>query len=135
MPVRDIVTTLNVIRSGQHAIASNTTTNGNSADTKDFDNGLMLVAYSNIYTDGTYVVTFMDSPDNSVFTDVPAANYCGGITSISIAAINTAGVNCGKLGVFGTARYVRPKIVSTGVTTGATLQLVLTQAAEIAPTL
>jgi len=141
MSVKDMVSNTNAQRNASLAIASNTTTYGNSLDTANTalqTIALMLIAYASAWTDGSYVVTLQDSPDNSTWTDIPAANYCnntaGANGSFTISAAVTNGGNLGKLGVFGHARYVRPKVVSTGVTTGATLQVLFAQQTEIQPT-
>lgn len=67
------------------------------------------------WTDGTHTPKLQDSPDNSVWTDVAAANYLGTFTAVS----SSAGQNAIQRAAYvGTQRYVRGVITVSGATTG-----------------
>ena len=105
------------------AIASDTDTFTPSVDMAHFDSGYLFTAAAYDYTDGTYVLTLQDSPDDSVWTDVPAEKLDdpAGAGSLTLSAATVAADLLGRIGAFSTDRYLRAKIVSTVTTTGATV--------------
>ena len=133
MSNRDLVSGLNGKRAFGGAIATNTTTAGTAVSTIGYDKTMMFLIAS-AYTDGTYVLGFDESADGTTgWTAVPASNLIGAPASISSA--QTLGTsNVAKLGCFGTKSFVRPSIVSTGVTAGATLSALVVQEANIQKT-
>jgi hypothetical protein len=96
-------------------IATNTTTDGVTVDCQGFDSAEILVRTS-AWTDGAYAVSIIESDQSaSGFAAAPASSVLG--AGQSLGAANTPV----KIGYIGTKRYIRVRIVSTGVTTGAHL--------------
>lgn len=97
-------------------IASNTTTTGDTIDTKGYG-AVEFAVITNVITDGSYAVQIFegDASNMSDEVQVAAADLIGTAPTIVAADDNTAK----RIGVKkGTKRYMRMKIVSTGVTTG-----------------
>lgn len=100
------------------AIASSTTTAGNIIDTNGYE-GLEFILQSGAWTDGTYTPLIEESDDagmsgsNAVDDD----DLIGLEADAAIGAANTVK----RIGYVGDKRYVRLSIVSTGVTSGATI--------------
>lgn len=100
------------------AISSNTTTNGTIIDTQGFG-GLTYLLNVGARTDGTYTPAIQHGDDPALSdAATPAADDLVGTTAA--AAINTANT-VKKIGYVGNKRYVRLNVVSTSVTTGATV--------------
>jgi len=93
-------------------ISTNTTTNGATVDRYGF-NSVSFTVLSGSVTDGSYAITVEDSEDGSSWAAAAAASVQG---SMTVAATDDNEVN--EIGYIGVKRYVRIKIVSTGVTTG-----------------
>lgn len=110
-------------------ISSNATTNGTAVDLTSVNNGsntLVFMVEAGTITDGTYVFSLQDSPDNSAWTNV-AAPYLQAPASLTWTSATAAGtiLKIGYLGnAGGASRYVRLVAVSTGVTSGAVLAAV-----------
>lgn len=68
------------------------------------------------WTDGTHTPKLQDSPDNSTWTDVAAANEVG-----TLSAVTSAGTasTIQRMAYLGTQRYVRGVVTVSGATTGA----------------
>ena len=116
MATKDINTILDVSNAFNAAVInSDTDTDGEFIDTKGFY-GLTFAVESTAYTDGTYTLQVLES-DTAAAPDftVTAADFVIGAGSIT--AVDTPA----KIGYVGKKRYARIRIVSTGVTTGATL--------------
>lgn len=96
-------------------INSNTTTAGNSIDTKGFES-LTLFVELGARTDGSFLPLVQDSDDNITFADVVDQFLIG---TEAEALVNTANT-IKSIGYVGKKRYVKLSLVSTGVTTGAT---------------
>lgn len=114
-------------------INTNTTTNGAIIDTADFDMGVKYSFLVAAYTDGSYAVSFQEGNDPALAdaTAVPVDKVIGG--ALTLTAVTAAGANWAARGVHSTRRYVRCVVVSTGVTTGATLEGVATLHSEYGP--
>lgn len=141
MAVREMVTHMRPVLAFQGAVSSNTTTNTQIIDTANFDLGVTFTMSAPVYTDGTYQLTFQEG-DESDLSDavtvdsvkvVPIADSAQDAVNTGITAITADGGVLVKAGLHSTRRYVRAQIVSTGVTTGATLNLVFTGGAEVLP--
>ncbi len=106
------------------AITSNTTSAGNIIDTQGFD-AVEFLVFSGARTDGSYLplIEHGDAANLSDAVAVPDAELLGtNITTGQEAAATIAAANAAtRIGYIGTRRYVRLSIVSTGVTSGATL--------------
>lgn len=97
------------------AITTNTTTNqAAGTDVKD-QAAVVLQAFTNAYTDGTFTLNAQESDDDSTWADVPSERVDG--EDETLGAANSI-VN---ILVQTQMRYVRLQIVSTGVTSGATV--------------
>lgn len=96
------------------SISSNTTTNGLVIDLQGYEAARIDIASATI-TDGSYVCSLQEgtASDGSDMADVAAAQQLG---SASFAATDDNTVK--SLSYLGSKRYIRVKIVSTGVTTG-----------------
>ncbi|MBZ9674546.1 hypothetical protein [Mesorhizobium sp. ES1-1] len=100
------------------AITSSTTTNGVILDTQGY-NALTFVLNVGARTDGTYTLAVTHGDDSGLSDGAtPAADdLVGTAAGTAVAAAQTMK----KLGYVGNKRYVRVSVVSTGVTSGATV--------------
>jgi hypothetical protein len=134
MAVKDIASNLqhNVAVESQ-VIATDTTTAGAIFDTADFELGLMFAMTVSAYTDGTYTLLIEESDDSGMSGAVAVTGdkLIGALPALS--AVDTEGDVMAKAGVISNLRYVRPSIVSTATTSGATMSVVATQKAETMP--
>lgn len=102
------------------AISSDTTTAGNEIDTAGYGS-LTLIPATGALTDGTYTILVEESDTSgSGFTAVADDFLIGTEAGAAITTANTAT----KIGVVSKKRYIKASIVSTGVTTGATVGVV-----------
>lgn len=70
------------------------------------------------WTDGTHALKLQDSPDNSAWTDVVAADQVGTLTSVT----GTGGQQMTQqVSYIGNKRYARGVITSSGTTTGCVI--------------
>lgn len=99
-------------------IATNTTTAGLIIDTQAF-NALTFLLNLGARTDGSYSLAITHGDDAALADSsvVDASDLVG--TPAATAVAVAQGVS--KIGYVGNKRYVRASIVSTGVTTGATV--------------
>lgn len=135
MPVREQVTHQAVYNALEpQVIATDTTTAGAIIDTANYDLGVYFAVLVTSYTDGTYTLKIEDGDDSGLSdaADVPTANLVYGTLPAVSAAVAEGGV-LAKEGVFGTKRYIRPSIVSTSTTTGATVQVIAVNGGEVLP--
>lgn len=135
MAIKDAVTRFRVLQSGLDAISSNTTTAGEIFDTADYDEGISFAMACSNYTDGTYTLKIEhgDDPGLSDAADVDSSMLIYG-TLPTITAATADGDALPREGVHSTKRYVRASVVSTGVTTGATIQVLIVKHGEYLPT-
>jgi hypothetical protein len=98
--------------------AITTTTNGTALDLSATDADA-IVFNPGVWTDGTHTPKLQDSPDNSTWTDVTAANQVG--TLAAITSTPTAVVQ--QVSYIGPQRYLRPVITVAGATTGVVLDV------------
>lgn len=106
-------------------ISTDTTTNGNTIDTKDY-NMVEFVLTSGTLTDGAYTVT-MQHGDDAGLSDVatvPAAEVLGSI-DFALAEDDEAK----RIGYIGKKRYVRINVVSTSTSSGGLFAGVVVKAA------
>ena len=135
MPTREHVTHQETRLALDADISSNTTTEGAIFDTANYDAGVYFALAATAWTDGLYTLK-LEHGDNAALSDaavVPTANLVYGSLPALAAAI-ADGAAYEREGVIGTKRYVRASIVSTGVTTGATINVVCLKDAELIPT-
>lgn len=86
--------------------------NGTGVDLAGFTE-CAAVLIAGIRTDGTHALKLQDSPDNSAFTDIPAAQLSG---AFAADVVSTTTV---EVGVLSSQRYVRAVATVSGTTTGA----------------
>lgn len=100
------------------AITTNTTTVGNIIDTQGF-NALTLLVNVGARTDGTFtpLVEHSDDSGMSGAVAVDDSDLVGTEAGAAISAANTVK----KIGYVGHKRYVRLSVVSTSVSSGATV--------------
>jgi hypothetical protein len=98
------------------SIATNTTTVGPSIDTTGFESVTLFVELG-ARTDGTFLPVVQGSDDNSTFADVTDGFLIGTEAEASLNTANTIK----SIGYVGKRRYVRLSMVSSGVTSGATV--------------
>jgi len=136
MPIRDIRSNFKPILAQTDVISTNTTTDGASIDTKDFDLGLMFLFVATAYTDGTYTPVIEESAtgafagEENVVADV---NLVGTEAGAALSAATAENGVIASIGVVGTKRYVRTTIVSASTSTGATISTIAVAAPEIVP--
>jgi hypothetical protein len=137
MPNRDIKNNLQSNLAFYAAISTNTTTAGQIIDMAHFDGGVMWSFVALAYTDGTYTPLIEESDDSGMSgaTTVPADRLIGTTAAVATAlgAATTLGANLARLGIVWSKRYVKISMVSTGVTTGATIVAVATKVPEEVP--
>lgn len=116
-------------------VSGSTTTAGAIIDTVGYSKGVYFGMQVNAWTDGTYTLK-LEHGDDAALSDtevVPTKNLVYGTLPAVAAAIAEGGAYA-REGVFGTKRYVRASVVSTDVTTGATVAVVAILTADLAPT-
>jgi len=116
------------------AISTDTTTTGAIIDTADYDNGVYFAIGCSAWTDGAYALKIEDG-DNAALSDaavIPDAQLVYPAMP-SLGAAIAEGSPFEKQGIFGNKRYVRASIVSTGTSSGATLQVVAVVNPELVP--
>jgi len=133
MAVRDQVSKMDSFQALYEAIASDTTTVGAIIDTAHYELGFSAFISAPVWTDGTYTLKLEESDDSGMAgaVDVPAEKLIGSLPAVG--ALTADGGKLGKIGVFSNLRYVRISVVSTGVTTGATVNVAVVQHSEVCP--
>ena len=136
MAVNDIRSNVETQLAQLDIITTNTTTDGASIDTSDFDGGLMFEIMSPLYTDGTYTLLLEESTTGDFSgeeTAIADANLIGTEAGAALSAVTAEGGVLNSIGVFGNEKFVRSTIVSAGTSSGATLVVLVTQVPEIKP--
>ena len=138
MAVHDIESVLQPRVALAATISSNTNTDGSIIDTANFEGGLLFTLDVTAFTDGAYELQLFESSasDMTGATQITSPNILpttNTTNSISASAAVAAGSILGKIGAYGNLRYVRPRIVSTGVSTGATVRVDVIQKGELTP--
>lgn len=117
-------------------ITSDTTTDGVSIDTSDFDGGLVFTYLCTVFTDGTYTPVLEES-DTGVFggeeNAIADANLIGTEAGAVLSAASVEGAVLNSIGVFSNKKFVRSTIVSASTSTGATIVVTLQAVPEIKP--
>lgn len=135
MAVMDIRSNLQPQLAFNAGIVADTTTAGYIIDTADFDPGNVITLFASSYTDGNYEPLLEESDDAAMAGAVPLADdkLIGTEAGAAVSGAAALGDVLPSIGFHSNLRYVRLSIVSTGVTTGASIQAVLHQKAEILP--
>lgn len=116
-------------------IGTDTTTNGFIIDTASFELGLMFAPLVSVFTDGVYDFTLEEGLDPGLSDAVliPSDKLIGTLADLQLTAVTAQGDPMPTIGVFSNKRYVRINVVSTGTTTGASVQVVVSQKGENSP--
>lgn len=115
--MRDLGALITAVKNIVVGAKTNGTVNGATFDTAPYD-GATAIVHVEAWTDGTHTPKFQDSPDNSVWTDVAAANLIGAFTAVT----TNGGVGTKqKVTYVGAQRYLRVVLTTSGATTGAIL--------------
>lgn len=101
--------------------ARTATANGTGVDLVGFGAIGALVAVG-VITDGTHVVKLQDSPDNSTWTDVAAANLSGSFPA------NLTSTTMVEVGYLGRQRFLRAVVTCSGTTTGGVYGVTIVRA-------
>ena len=137
MAVRDNVTLNNILLNLAAAVTTDTTTAGAIVDTADQERGVSFYLSASAYTDGTYKLILEEGNDSGLSdaTVVPVEKLIlvDGLDAVNdgVTAVTAANGKYVKVGIFSNKRYVRPSVVSTVTTSGATLNLVALVSPEI----
>ena len=116
-------------------IVSNTDTFGTAIDMADFEDGFLFTFFAQAFTDGVYTPGIQESDDVGFSSpgDVEQGRLIGTPANEAISAVAAGGDELGSLGAFGTKRFLRLKITSTVVTTGAQIVSTSHKVGEILP--
>lgn len=135
MSVRDLTNQLEVEVALVAAITSDTTTFTTAIDVSNFNPGFMFSMLGFSFSDGTYVLTLQESPEGSIFTDIPTDKLIdpGGVGSITVDNQAVTNDLLGRIGAFSTDQFVRGKIVSTATTSGASVLVIVTKMPALVP--
>jgi len=120
----------------QADIAADTTTSGIAIDTSFYDRGVKFDFFISDYTDGSYTLQIEEADDSGFIQNVAVVsddNLIGTSAGTVLAAASVEGNNLPSLGIKSTRKFVRAQIVSTGVTTGATVSVVAQLKGEVRP--
>ena len=109
MALRDLKPNLDVVQALAPA-ARTATVNGTGVDLRGYD-AAMVVFHPGTITDGTHTPSVEESDDNSTFTAVAAADLAGTLANLASNTIQ-------RVGYRGVKRYIRPRVVVSGATTG-----------------
>ena len=95
----------------------NATVNGTGIDLTGYE-GALVEFVSGTLTDGSLACSLEDSPDNSAWAAVVAADCIDSIASVTLALTEDSLVE--KIGYIGGKRYIRAVITQSAATTGGT---------------
>jgi hypothetical protein len=114
--LRDIKNNIETDLAFYRQFTANGSWNGYILDTAHYESGIMFSFAVIDYTDGTYTVTIQESDDSGMSgaTTVTSNNVIGSLSDLIFTA--DTGVPMVTIGIIGTKRYVRLKILLTGQT-------------------
>ena len=136
MPNKEQVTKQSVVNALElQVIGSNTTTEGAIIDTADYDMGVFFALLCGLFTDGVYTLKIEEGNDSGLSdaSVVSSGSLVYG-TLPALSAATVEGAFMSKEAVISTKRYLRASLVSTDVTTGATLGILAIMGAEVCAT-
>lgn len=137
MPTRDIRSQLESKLVQLDTISSDTTTDGASIDTANYDGGVCFNYICTAYNTGTFTPVLEES-DTGAFAGeenvIADANLIGTESGAALSAATAEGGVLNSIGIFGTKRYVRSTIVSSGSTSGTnTIAVTINAVPEVQP--
>lgn len=97
-------------------ISTNTTTNGDGVDLRDYDAAMVVFFSNDAITDGTFALSVEESDDDSTYSAVDSSQIIGTLTDMDS---DTESIQ--QVGYIGDKRYIRAVITSTGVSSGGIL--------------
>ena len=128
MPSRDNKFSIDPYLLDNIAISGNGNNDSVELDIADFDGGVTIQAYLNIFVDGVYTLQIHAS-DTSGFTPAAGTLLSGDNlidqsgTLILDTAIQVEGARIASLGFITAKRYVVVRIVASGVSSGGSVQV------------
>lgn len=131
MATQDLASNVKTVLAQLTSVDANGAAEGSTIDTAGYDLGVMFAIQCLAWIDGAHQLSLEESDNGSDWTAVPAAKVIGSVDSVDDGT--AVGGTLGKIGVFSNLRYVRSVITSTGVTDGATLNVLCTLGAELMP--
>ena len=136
MSVLDIVNNIKITYLDSVLVSSNGTQFSNPINITNYDGGFFLVAIINDFTGGSSILTLQESDESgSGFVDVPANKLIdpNGTGEIVLNGATPPLEPLAKLGGFSTKRFIRFKIVSTGIVGNNVYEIIATRNPEIKP--
>lgn len=136
MPVKDNRSNFEAKLVQTDIISTDTTTDGASLDTSNFDGGITFVLLATAYTDGTYTPIIEESATGAFTgeeTAVADANLVGTEAGAAISAAVTEGTVLNTVGIVGTKKFVRMTILSASTSSGATISTIVVAVPELVP--
>lgn len=136
MPVSDIRSNLEPKLVQIDTITSNTTTDGFSIDTRNFDGGLVFNFMATAFSAGTFTPVLEES-DTGAFAgeenEIADISLNGSEAGAAITALTAEGDVLKSIGIFSTKQFVRSTIVSTGASGDNTIVVIVEAVPELQP--
>ncbi len=136
MPTQDIRSNLESQIAQRDTITSNTTTDGASIDTSDFDGGIVFNFSCTSFSAGTFTPLLEESATGDFSgeeTAIADANLIGTEAGAALTAVTAEGDVINSIGIFGTLKFVRSTIVSTGASGNNLIEVTISARPEIMP--
>jgi len=136
MPTNDIRSNLEPKLVQLDIISTNTTTDGASIDTSDFDGGIVFNFLCTVFSAGTFTPLLEESATGDFSgeeTAIADANLIGTEAGAALTAATAEGDVIKSIGIFSTLKFVRSTIVSTGTSGNNTIVATIEAAPEIKP--
>ena len=136
MPTHDIRSNLEPKLAQLDTITTNTTTDGISIDTSDFDGGIVFNYICTAFSAGTFTPVLEESATGAFAGEenvIADANLIGTEAGAAITAVSAEGAVLNSIGIFGTKKFVRSTIVSTGASGTNTLVVMIDASPEVKP--
>ena len=136
MPVKDIRSNLESQVAQRDTITTNTTTDGASIDTSDFDGGGVFNFSCTSFSAGTFTPLLEESTTGAFGgeeTAIADKNLIGTEAGAALTAVTAEGDVIKSIGIFGTEKFVRSTIVSTGASGNNLIEVTFTASPELKP--
>lgn len=136
MPVNDIRSNLESKVVQRDTITTNTTTDGASINTSDFDGGIVFNFTCTSFSAGTFTPLLEESA-TGVFggeeTAIADKNLIGTEAGAALTEVTAEGDVIKSIGIFGTLKFVRSTIVSTGASGNNLIEVTINAVPELKP--
>lgn len=136
MPIKDIRSNLEPKLVQLDTITSNTTTDGISIDTRNFEGGIVFNYICTAFSAGLFTPVLEESATGAFAGEenvIADANLIGTEAGAAISALSAEGDVLNSIGIFSTKQFVRSTIVSTGASGTNTLAVMIDAAPELIP--